>query len=147
MLNLEWVREEQNRGPVLLASAAIVLAIATGEWWTKDHFSVGLFYLFPIMLSAGFLPRWALVLQVAGCALLGLHFTNLDPSHARTQFGVEALALIGCGLLISEALRRVKLSEVRQTMCALVETGPAAMVTVDDSRLYRNGRIAQRSNS
>jgi len=131
MIDLEWIRAERNRGPVLLADGAMVLAIATAEWWTKNHFSVGLFYLFPIMLAAGFLPPWAVVLQGVGCTLLSLHFTSLDPSPARIQFGVEALAFIGCGLFAGRVLHPARLSEVRQRMCALVETGPVAMVTVD----------------
>jgi hypothetical protein len=79
MLNVEWSREERNRTPVLLASAALILAIAAAEWWTNRHFSLGLLYLFPIMLSAEFLPRWAIVLQCASCALLSEHLSNLDP--------------------------------------------------------------------
>jgi hypothetical protein len=131
MLNLEWIRKERNRGPVLLANAAIILAIASGEWWTKNRFSLGLFYLFPIMLVAGFLPRWAVVLEGACCALLSWHFTNLDPMHGRIQFGVGSVALTGCGLFVAEAFGRARLSEVQQRICALVETGATAMVIVD----------------
>lgn len=117
---------------VLLASGAIVLAIAVVDWWTKPYFSLGFLYLFPIMLAAGFLPRWATVLLGIACAGLSERFSNLDPSDSHIRLGFEALALCGCGLLTSEVLRNRRLSlETQQRMRVLVETSPAAIVTVD----------------
>ena len=117
---------------VLLASAAIVLAIAVVDWWTKPYFSLGFLYLFPIMLAAGFLPRWAIVLLGLACALLSERFSNLDPSDSHIRLGFEALALCGCGLLTSEVLRNRRLSlEAQERIRVLVETSPAAIVTVD----------------
>jgi PAS domain S-box-containing protein len=47
--------------------------------------------------------------------------------------GFEALALCGCGLLTSEVLRNKRLSvEAQERMRVLVETSPAAIVTVDE---------------
>jgi PAS domain-containing protein len=133
MLNVEWIREERNRTPVLLASVALILAIAATEWWTNRHFSLGLLYLFPIMLSAGFLPRRAIVLQGAGCASLSEHLSNLDPSHAYIRLGVEALALCGCGLLVAETLRHARSKpEIQKRMHVLFEMGPVAIIKVDE---------------
>ena len=110
MPHLDLIWERQNRVPVLLASSVIVLAIAVVDWWTKPYFSLGFLYLFPIMLAAGFLPRWAII-----------------------RLGFEALALCGCGLLTSEVLRNKRLSfEAQERMRVLVETSPAAIVTVDE---------------
>lgn len=132
MPHLQWLWERQNRTPVLLASAAIVLAIAVVDWWTKPYFSLGFLYLFPIMLAAGFLPRWAIVLLGLACALLSERFSNLDPSDSHIRLGFEALALCGCGLLTSEVLRNRRLSlEAQERIRVLVETSPAAIVTVD----------------
>ena len=131
MLNVEWIRQERNRTPVLLASVALILAIAAAEWWTSRHLSLGLLYLFPIMLSAGFLPRWAIVLQGVDCALLSEHLSNLDPSHAHIRLGVEAVALCGCGLLAAETLRRPRLKP-EGGIHLVIDTGPVAMVTVDE---------------
>src|SRR5271155_2231623 len=132
MLNLEWIWEPRNRLPVLLTSAGIVLVIAAIDWWTKPYFSLGFLYLFPIMLAAGFLPRWAIILLGLACALLSERFSNLDPSDANIRLGFEALALCGCGLLTSEVLRNKRLSlEAQERMRVLVETSPAAIVTVD----------------
>jgi two-component system, LuxR family, sensor kinase FixL len=133
MPHLEWMWERRNRTTVLLASAAVVLAIAVVDWWTKPYFSLGFLYLFPIMLAAGFLPRWATVLLGVACALLSERFSNLDPSDANIRLGFEALALCGCGLLTSEVLRNRRLSlESQERVRVLVETSPAAIVTVDE---------------
>ncbi|HEY4764686.1 MAG TPA: LuxR C-terminal-related transcriptional regulator [Candidatus Sulfotelmatobacter sp.] len=133
MPHLDWIWERQNRVPVLLASSVIVLAIAVVDWWTKPYFSLGFLYLFPIMLAAGFLPRWAIILFGLACALLSERFSNLDPSDANIRLGFEALALCGCGLLTSEVLRNKRLSfEAQERMRVLVETSPAAIVTVDE---------------
>ena len=133
MPHLEWIWERRNRVSVLLASGVIVLAIAVVDWWTKPYVSLGFLYLFPIMLAAGVLPRWATVVLGVGCALLSERFSNLDPSDAHIRLGFEALALCGCGLLTAEVLRNRRLSlEAQERMRALVETSPAAIVTIDD---------------
>ena len=133
MPHLEWIWERRNRTPVLMASAVIVLAIAGVDWWTKPYFSLGFLYLFPIMLAAGFLPRWATVSLGVACALLSERFSNLDPADAHIRLGFEALALCGCGLLTAEVLRNRRLSlEAQERIRVLVETSPAAIVTVDE---------------
>jgi len=133
MLNLEWVWEPKNRTSVLLASLGIVLAIAVVDWWTKPYVSLGFLYLFPIMLAAGFVPRWAIAFMGIACALLSERFSNLDPADAPLRTSFEALALVGSGLFISEVLRnrRLRLAS-QQRFRVLVETSPAAIVTVDD---------------
>jgi two-component system sensor kinase FixL len=133
MLNLEWIWESENRTAVLLTSIGIILAIAVVDWWTKPYVSLGFLYLFPIMLAAGFVPRWAVVFIGIGCALLSERFSNLDPADAPLRTSFEALALVGSGLFISEVLRNRRLRLVYQErLRVLVETSPAAIVTVDD---------------
>jgi hypothetical protein len=82
-----------------VASGAIILAIALVGWNTKPYVPLGFLYLFPVMLSAGFLPRRVLALLGAGCALLSEVFSYLDMSFVRLAF--EMLGLIGCGLFVS----------------------------------------------
>lgn len=133
MLHLDWIWERRNRAPVLLASSVIVVAIATVDWWTKPYFSLGFLYLFPIMLVAGILPRWLIVLVGLACALLSEGFSNLDPADARIRLGFETLALCGCGLLTFEVVRNKRLSlAAQERIRVLVETSPAAIVTVDE---------------
>jgi PAS domain S-box-containing protein len=131
MWPLEHVWEERNRTPVLLASAAIILIVAVADWLSKPFFAFGFLYLFPIMLAARFLPRWVIALLGVGCAVLSEVFSSLDRSTVRLAF--ETLALAGCGLFVSELLRNRRLTiQGQERLKALVETSPAAIVTVDD---------------
>jgi PAS domain S-box-containing protein len=131
MSRLEWLWESRNRTVALIVSAAVTLAIALVDWWTKPYVSLGFLYLFPIMLSAGFLPRWAVALLGLACAVFSALFSSLDPSFVR--LGFETLALTGCGLFVGEVLRNRRLSlEAQERLRVLVETSPAAIVTVDE---------------
>src|SRR5580704_5162186 len=131
MWRLERVWEEKNRTPVLLVSGAIVLMVAFADWWTKPFFAFGFLYLFPIMLAAGFLPRSVTALLGVGCAILSEVFSSLERSTVRLAF--ETLALAGCGLFVAELVRNRRLTlEAQARLKALVETSPAAIVTVDE---------------
>jgi two-component system, LuxR family, sensor kinase FixL len=138
MWRIERVWELQNRIPVLLASWAILLLIAVVDWWTRPYVSLGFLYLFPIMLAAAFLPRWSVALLGAGCAVLAELFSSLDRSFIRLSF--ETLALVGCGLFVAELVRNRRMSveaqeasaKAQERLRALVETSPAAIVTVDE---------------
>jgi two-component system, LuxR family, sensor kinase FixL len=128
---IERIWEESNRTPVLLISFAIIAIVAVVDWWTKPYVSLGFLYLFPIIFMAAFLPRWAVALLAAGCALLAEAFSALEPSVVRLTF--ETLALMGCGLFFAELTRNRRLTMQAETrLDALVETSPAAIVTVDE---------------
>ena len=131
MWHLERVWAEHNRRAVLLASGTIILVVAAADWWTKPYVSLGFLYLFPIMLAAGFLPRWVIPLLGAGCAVLSEIFSSLDQSLVRLAF--ETLALAGCGLFVAELVRNRRLTAAGQErLKALVETSPAAIMTIDE---------------
>jgi PAS domain S-box-containing protein len=132
MLPLERLWNDRNRTTVLLISGAIILVIAAVDWWTKPYVSLGFLYLFPIMFAAAFLPRWSVALLGVVCAVLAEEFSSLAPSLVRLTF--ESLALAGCGLFVGELARNRRLSvESQARLKALVETSPAAIVTVDAS--------------
>jgi PAS domain S-box-containing protein len=115
---------------VLITSAVIMLLIALVDWWTKPYVSLGFLYLFPIMLAAGFFPRWAIGLLGVSCAVLAELFSSLGTSF--TRLSLEILALAGCGLFVAELVRNRRMSlETQERLRALVETSPAAIVTVD----------------
>ena len=62
---------------------------------------------------------------------MGEIFSSLDRSAVRLAF--ETLALAGCGLFVAELVRNRRLTLVGQNrLKALVETSPAAIVTVDE---------------
>jgi len=131
MLPLERVWEPKNRSPVLLVSVAITLVVAVVDWWTMPFVSLGFLYLFPIMLAAGFLPRWAVALLGVTCAVLAELFSSLSRSF--TRLSLEMLALVGCGLFVAELVRNRRMTlETQERLRALVETSPAAIVTVDE---------------
>jgi len=131
MLPIERLWQSQNRNAVLAISGVIIVVIAVVDWWTKPYVSLGFLYLFPIMFAAAFLPRWFVAALGVACAVLAEVFSSLDPSFVRLTF--EALALAGCGLFVGELVRNRRLSlESQARLKALVETSPAAIVTVDE---------------
>lgn len=131
MLPLERVWDERNRKPVLIVSGLIIAIVAFVDLRTKAYVSLGFLYLFPIILLAAFLPRWAVALIAVGCGVLAEVFSSLEPSFVRLAF--ETLALAGCGLFASELFRNRRLTlETQARLRALVDTSPAAIVTVDE---------------
>ena len=133
MLRFEGIWDERNRNRVLAISAALILAIAALDWWTKLYLSLGFVYLFPIMLMAGFLPRWAIILLGASCASLTELFSSLGSSGSLIRLGFVTLALAGCGLFAAELIRNRRLTvEGQERLRVLVETSPAAIVTIDE---------------
>ena len=132
MLPLDWMWDQRKRTAVLFLSAALIVAIALVDWWTKQYLALGFLYLFPVILSAGFIPRWAVVMLGLACAALSDLFSSLDKSLIRPGF--EALAIIGVGLFVAELVRNRRLSlESQQRFRILVETSPAAIVTIDEN--------------
>jgi PAS domain S-box-containing protein len=131
MIRLERIWDPDSRGAVLLSSGLITLLIALSDWWTKPYVSLGFLYLFPIMLAAAFVPRWVIVVMSLCCAGLSDQFSSLEHSQVRLAF--EALALAGRGLFVGELIRNRRLTIAAQARFkALVETSPAAIVTVDE---------------
>lgn len=136
MWRLEGIWEQRNRTRILLFSVALVLCIALFDWFTKPYWSLGFLYLFPIMLAAGFVPRWVLVVFGILCAVLSEAFSALDPSEEFVRLGFVSLALIGCGLFVSELVNNRRLSlEAQERLRILVETSPAAIVTINERGL------------
>src|SRR5580658_2751890 len=131
MPQLERIWEDRNRTLVLLVSGGIIAIVAGVDWWTKPYVSLGFLYLFPIIFVAAFLPRWSVALLAACCAILAEVFSSLEPSLVRLSF--ETLALAGCGLFFAELIRNRRLTmQAEARLKALVETSPAAIVTVDE---------------
>ena len=130
MLALDRLAYERNRTAVLTVSGILVLIIAVVDWLTKPYIALGFLYLFPIVLASAFLPRWLVGGLGFACAALAEVFSSLAPSAVR--LGFEGLALAGCGLFFGELVRNRRLSlEAQARLKALVETSPAAIVTVD----------------
>jgi len=132
MIRIESFWDRKNKARVLLFAGFLLVGIALFDWLTKPYFALGFLYLFPIMLAAGFLPRWGIVALGLVCAFLGETFSYLNPSDANIRLAVLALAFCGCGLLLSEIRRNQLLSlESQEQIKILVETSPAAIVAID----------------
>jgi len=133
MIRIDRFWDPKNRTKVLLASGVLLVLIAIFDWRTGNlEFFLGFLYLFPIILATGFLPRWAIVLLALLCAYLTEIFSQLNPADSHLRLAVLALALCGCGLFLSEVLRNQRLAIAAQEQIRiLVETSPAAIVTID----------------
>jgi PAS domain S-box-containing protein len=150
MISLAYLWEERNRIRVLVASGILLVGIAVVDWKTEPYFSLSFLYLFPIMLTARFLPRWMVAGLGVFCAVLSEVFSSLNPADAPIRFIFVTLALAGCGLFVAELFRNrwLMLCNRRLTMDAeerlrvLVETSPAAIVTVDENGFIERANLA-----
>jgi len=161
MLNILAIYSESNRRKNLLIAAVLIVAIAIVDWRTVPYLSLGFLYLFPIMLVAGFLKRWQIVAVSLLCSGLQELFSALPITPAVIpRLAMVTLSYIGTGFFLSELASRRRLAtqhveelerEVRsrrdaeQQLEALIESSPAAIVTLDsEGRIERSNQAAQR---
>ena len=138
----------KNRTPFLVAAGILIVLIGTIDWLTKPYISIGFLYLFPIMLIAGFLPRWQITVVALVCAVLQEVFSNLPSNEAITRLLMASAGFVGTGLFVSEIIRNRQIAlehveevethsklrqEAEEQLRILVESSPAAIVTIDAS--------------
>ena len=156
-MELSSIYTRKNRTLFLIAAALMIALIATIDWLTKPYISIGFLYLFPIMLIAGFLPRWQIVLVAVFCAVLQELFSELPSGEAITRLLMASAGFVGTGLFVSEIVRGRQLAlehleeiethsklrqEAEEQLRILVDSSPAAIVTIDSS-----GRILLANNA
>ena len=142
------IYSESNRKRFLVAALILVAAIAIIDWQTKPFISIGFLYLFPILLVAGFLPRWQIILLALICAVSQELFSELPSSEAIYRLLMASAGFTGTGLFVSEIVRnrqraldhlaevekQVSLrKEVEEQLQVLVESSPVAIVTIDSA--------------
>jgi two-component system sensor kinase FixL len=147
-MELSSIYSSKNRTPFLIAAALLIAVIAIIDWLTKPYISIGFLYLFPILLIAGFLPRWQIVLVALVCAVLQELFSELPSSEAVTRLVMASAGFIGTGLFVSEIFRNRQMAlehveevdthskkrqEAEEQLRILVDSSPAAIVTIDVS--------------
>jgi len=135
-----------NRRRLLILAALMVVVVAVIDWWTKPYLSLGFLYLFPIMIAGGYLTRVQIVSFAIFCAILKELFSYLPPGDAVPRLIFSSAGFIGTGLFIYELLhnRRMLLDhlheiqaqqqarrEAEEQLQVLVESSPAAIVTLD----------------
>lgn len=132
----------------VLALAAVLLALVVVlEWAQNLDYSLGIFYVLPVVVAATVL-NWKQTLLVAfACALLRGQFTQgLRPIEFWLRFAMALLAYGGVGALVSEmnrnrrtilaAFARLKMEEdlrrqAEDQLHTLVELSPAAIMTLN----------------
>lgn len=142
------IYSERNRKVFLIAAAIFVVVIAVVDWQTKPFISIGFLYLFPILLVAGFLPRWQIILLALACAVLQELFSELPSSEVIYRLLMASAGFTGTGLFVSEIVRNRQMAlehladvekqvslrkEVEEQLQILVESSPVAIVTIDSS--------------
>ena len=146
MKDLLSIYAPANRTRMLVVATFLTAAIAAVDWWATHYISLGFLYLFPIIIVGGFLSRPQIVGVALVCAVLEELFSNLPGSEAVVRLVFSSVGFIGTGLLISEMVRnrRIVLKHVEELedqvtlrrdleeqLRALVESSPAAIVTID----------------
>ncbi|MGD1081941.1 MAG: ATP-binding protein [Candidatus Sulfotelmatobacter sp.] len=146
MKDLLSVYAPANRTKMLVVASFLTAAIAVVDWWATHYISLGFLYLFPIIIVGGFLSRPQIVGFALVCAVLQEVFSNLPENEAVVRLAFSSAGFIGTGLLISEMVRnrrivlkhveeledQVKLRrDLEEQLRALVESSPAAIVTID----------------
>lgn len=147
-MELSSIYSRKNRLPFLIAAALLIALVATIDWLTKPYISIGFLYLFPILLIAGFLPRWQIVAIALVCAVLQELFSELPSAEAIARLLMASAGFIGTGLFVSEIIRSRQMAlehveevethtklrqEAEEQLRILVDSSPAAIVTTDGS--------------
>ena len=145
-MGLSSIYSPDNRKTFLIAAALLVAAITIVDWLTKPYISIGFLYLFPILLIAGFLPRWQIILVALVCAVLQEVFSSLPPAEAITRLVMASAGFVGTGLFVSEIIRNRQMAlehveqvkthirlrqETEEQLRVLVESSPVAIVITD----------------
>ena len=138
---------EMPRKKVLLAALGLLLLIALLDGMTQLALSLGILYLFPVILGAVALRRWQMVLLAMACAVLREHFgpwqwEALSISRLLSSF----VTFAGAGLLLNEIARNrrqqnrhyremteeiARRQEAEGQLRTLVDSSPAAIITLD----------------
>ena len=86
---------------MLLLGCAIVATLVLLEWKFDFDFSLGILYVFPVMIAGTVLTRWQIVLAAIFCAYTRGLFTADETQLEHTlRFFMATIAYSGCGLLI-----------------------------------------------
>jgi two-component system, LuxR family, sensor kinase FixL len=148
MKDLLSIYAPSNRVRLIALSFFLISAIAVIDWATKPYISLGFLYLFPIMILGGFLSRTQILSVALVCAVLQEAFSNLPENEAVIRLLFSSAGFVGTGLFISELIRnrritmthveelegQIKLREdAEEQLRSLVESSPAAIVTVDSA--------------
>lgn len=136
-----------SRGKVQAGASLAIAIIAVVDWRVQPNVSLGFLYIIPLLVAAGFLSRLQIVLLGVACAVLREAFS---PSPWEADYlareAVVAGVFVASGLFVNELLRNRQRAieharemarevalrtEAEQQLRVLIDSNPAAIVTVD----------------
>ena len=151
-----------SRTKLVLVAAAMILTVALIDWRVELNVSFGFLYLFPMLILGSCLPRWQLALLGGLCTFLAERFAPFawgaaagvprDIFMFTAYFGTGLFAYESARnrLLTSQHVREVEQEallrrDAEQQMKALIESSPAAILTVDSTgRILMANQAAHR---
>jgi len=139
-----------SRTQLLIGAGAMVALVALIDWRVDLNVSFGFLYLFPMLIAGYCLPRWQVAIVAGLCTLLAERF---DPFPWEPAAGIPRdifmFAAYGVtGLFAYQSARNRQLSsqhlqeiehevesrcEAEQQLKVLIESSPAAILTVDSA--------------
>jgi PAS domain S-box-containing protein len=137
-----------SRTKLLIIAGMMILIVALIDWRVELNVSFGFLYFFPMLIVGNCLPRWQLALLGALCTFLAECFAPFpwDPAAGVPRDIFMLAAYFGTGLFAYESARNRRLAErhvreveqeaalrrdAEQQLQALIESSPAAILTVD----------------
>jgi two-component system sensor kinase FixL len=144
-MELLSIYSRTNRTVFLTGGVVLIVVIAIADTVTPP-LPLGYFYLFPILLMAGFLPRPWIAFLVLLCAGLTVLMSRYELKPAIILFVMSSLGFAGTGLFVSEiVLNRQKAleyvheletqirlrHETEGQLRGLVDSSPLAIITID----------------
>lgn len=136
-----------RRARMIALATFLVAGLMTIEWYSQLEYSLGVFYVFPILCAGTVLGRREMIVAACLCALLRGQFTSVPtPVEFWLRFLMATLAYAGIGLLVVEMTQRrdrvveayerlrieqVMRSRAEDSLRLLAESSPAAIVTLN----------------
>jgi signal transduction histidine kinase len=144
---------------ILAASGGLIALIASADWYIGNKASLGVLYILPMMLIGTVLTPLQTIAGALLCAALRSCFDLPSPRvEVLLRFLFAALAYSGSGLFVIALLRNRQLEithlgnirreqqlrlEAEEQLKVLVESSPAAILTLDDqARVIAANRAA-----
>lgn len=126
----------------------MIAVIALIDWRVETNVSLGVLYLFPMLIVGGCLSRWQLAAVAALCTVLGEIFDPFPfiPPEGMPRVILTFAAYFGTSLFVFESARNRQLAaihlsemehevvrrrETEEELKVLVESSPAAIFTLD----------------
>lgn len=139
--------QRASRINVLLLSAALLVSVVVLEWFQNLEYSLGVFYVLPVVLAATVLNWWQTLLVAFSCTCARSLFTvEFSPIEFWLRFLMAFMAYGGAGCLVSitsrnrreilSAYARLRMEEdlrrnAEDRIRILVESSPAAIMTLN----------------